>query len=128
MGAIHYVTSSKVWVFRLKVGPNRLVERHKARLVAQGFSQKQGLHYDETFSPVVRFDSLRTVIALAVQNSMIETTPDGCYNSIPEWRVARRCLHEAARSLLLKPCRDRSHPLLAQNPFGIVQCRVAAVW
>ena len=58
------------WVFKLKIGPNGLVERHKARLVAQGFSQKYGLDYDETFSPVVRFESLRTVIALAVQNGM----------------------------------------------------------
>ena len=58
------------WVFKLKVGPDGLVERHKARLVAQGFSQKHGLDYDETFSPVVRFESLRTVIALAVQNGM----------------------------------------------------------
>ena len=58
------------WVFKLKVGPDGQVERHKARLVAQGFAQKQGLDYDETFSPVVRFESLRTVIALAVQNDM----------------------------------------------------------
>ena len=63
-------TVGSKWVFKLKVGPDGLVERHKARLVAQGFSQKQGLDYDETFSPVVRFESLRTVIALAVQNSM----------------------------------------------------------
>ena len=58
------------WVFKLKVGSDGQVERHKARLVAQGFAQKQGLDYDETFSPVVRFESLRTVIALAVQNGM----------------------------------------------------------
>ena len=58
------------WVFKLKVGPDGQIERHKARLVAQGFAQKQGLDYDETFSPVVRFESLRTVIALAVQNGM----------------------------------------------------------
>ena len=58
------------WVFKLKVGSDGQVERHKARLVAQGFAQKQGLDYDETFSPVVRFESLRTVIALTVQNGM----------------------------------------------------------
>ena len=58
------------WVFKLKVGPDGMVHRHKARLVAQGFSQKYGLDYDETFSPVVRFESLRTVISLAVQNGL----------------------------------------------------------
>lgn len=58
------------WVFKLKVGPDGMVHRHKARLVAQGFSQKYGLDYDETFSPVVRFESLRTVIGLAVQNGL----------------------------------------------------------
>ena len=58
------------WVFKLKVGPDGLVQRYKARLVAQGFSQKHGFDYDETFYPVVRFESLRTVIALAVQNGL----------------------------------------------------------
>ena len=58
------------WVFKLKVGPDGSVERHKARLVIQGFSQKYGVDYNETFSPVVRFESLRTVIALAVQNGL----------------------------------------------------------
>ena len=58
------------WVFKLKVGADGSVERHKARLVAQGFSQKFGSDYDETFCPVVRLESLRTVIALAVQNGL----------------------------------------------------------
>ena len=58
------------WVFKLKTGADGLVERHKARLVAQGFSQKFGSDYDETFCPVVRFESVRTVIALAVQNGL----------------------------------------------------------
>ena len=41
--------------------------RYKARLVAQGFTQKFGADYDETFPPVVRLESLRTLIALSVQ-------------------------------------------------------------
>ena len=46
------------------------MERHKARLVAQGFSQKFGDEYDETFCPVVRFESVRTIIALAAQHGL----------------------------------------------------------
>ena len=44
------------------------MERYKARLVAQDFSQKYGIDYDEIFFPVVRSESIRTVIALAAQN------------------------------------------------------------
>lgn len=57
-------------VFKAKIGADGSVERHKARLVAQGSSQKYGLDYDETFSPIVCLESLRTVIALAVQNNL----------------------------------------------------------
>ena len=60
------------WVYKTKKSANGVVERHKARLVAQGFSQKYGQDYDEIFSPVVRFESLREwlYIALAVQNGL----------------------------------------------------------
>ena len=58
------------WVFKHKVDADGLVERHKARLVAQGCSQRFGLDYDKTFCPVVRFESVRTMIALAVQNGL----------------------------------------------------------
>ena len=52
------------WVLKLKAMPDGSV-KHKARLVAQGFTQKPGVDYDETYSPVVRFASLRALFALA---------------------------------------------------------------
>ena len=55
------------WVFKVKLGADGSVERYKARLVAQGFTQKYGSDYDETFCPVVRQESLRVLIAPSVQ-------------------------------------------------------------
>ena len=46
------------WVFKEKMGADNTTERYKARLVAQGFSQKRGLDYDETCSPVSRTESV----------------------------------------------------------------------
>ena len=63
------LVSSK-WIFKHKVGSTGLVERYKARLVAQGYSQRPGVDYDKMFSPVVRSESIRAVIALAAQNNL----------------------------------------------------------
>ena len=46
------------------------MKQHKAWLVAQGLFQKYGVDYDETFCPVVRFKSVRTVIALAAKHDL----------------------------------------------------------
>ena len=58
------------WVFKRKRDADGNVERHKARLVAQGFTQKSGIDYDETFCPVVRFESIRAIIALAAKHNL----------------------------------------------------------
>ncbi len=58
------------WVFKVKHQSDGRVERYKCRLVAKGYSQKYGVDYDETFSPVVRFSSIRTLLYFAVQNNL----------------------------------------------------------
>ena len=58
------------WVFKRKYDSGGNMKQHKSRLVAQGFLQKHGVDYNETFCPVVRFESVRTVIALAAKHDL----------------------------------------------------------
>lgn len=58
------------WIFKRKIGSDGNVSSYKARLVAQGFSQRPGVDYEETFAPVIRFESVRTIIALSAKHNM----------------------------------------------------------
>ena len=57
------------WVFRAKKDSMRNIVRHKARLVVKGYAQKHGIDYDEVFSPVVRLEYIRILIAIAAQEN-----------------------------------------------------------
>ena len=50
-------------VLRFKQKTDETTERYKARLVTKGYIQQEGINYDEMFSPVVRFTSIRLIIA-----------------------------------------------------------------
>ena len=58
------------WVFKCKLDDKGNVSRYKAQLVAQGFSQRPGEDYNETFAPVAHFGSIRTLLAYTVYRNM----------------------------------------------------------
>lgn len=58
------------WVYKVKFDVDGEVDRHKARLVARGFRQMYGLEYWETFSPVMRMESLRKIFAIAASKNL----------------------------------------------------------
>ncbi|WVZ52358.1 hypothetical protein U9M48_003428 [Paspalum notatum var. saurae] len=53
------------WVFKNKQGEDGMVVRNKARLVAQGFCQKEGIDYEETFAPIAHLEAIRILLAFA---------------------------------------------------------------
>src|SRR5581483_8045317 len=57
------------WVFRNKLDEHGTVIRNKARLVAQGYRQEEGIDYDETFAPVARLEAIRLFLAFAAHKN-----------------------------------------------------------
>ncbi|KAD4177966.1 hypothetical protein E3N88_26557 [Mikania micrantha] len=58
------------WVFRNKTDENGQIVKNKARLVVQGFSQEEGIDYDETFAPVARLEAIRLFLAYAALHKL----------------------------------------------------------
>ena len=53
------------WVYKVKRDEKRAVAKHKARLVVKGYAQRQGINYDEVFTPMAWLDKVHLLIALA---------------------------------------------------------------
>ena len=58
------------WVFKIKTKSDGTVDRYKARCCARGFSQRKGIDYQETYSPVVRYESVRILLAVVAFNDL----------------------------------------------------------
>ena len=58
------------WVYKTKRDSNGEVVRFKARLVAKGYTQRYGIDYEETYAPVVRYTSVRILMALAAEKNL----------------------------------------------------------
>jgi hypothetical protein len=59
------VVSSK-WIYKIKHSTDGSIEKYKARFVARGFSQKEEIDYEETFTPAARYTSIRAILAIAI--------------------------------------------------------------
>jgi len=55
------------WVYKTKYKEDGSIEKHKAQLVAKGYSQQPGVDFNEAFAPIAHMETIRTVLAIAAQ-------------------------------------------------------------
>ena len=55
------------WIYKVKYAADGSIKKFKAMFVAKGYAQKEGIDYEETFAPIARYTSIRSVIPLVAQ-------------------------------------------------------------
>jgi hypothetical protein len=55
---------SSKWIYKTKHSVDGSIKKHKVRFMARGFSQKEGIDYEQTFAPVARYTSIRAILAI----------------------------------------------------------------
>jgi len=63
------------WVYMIKTNSDGTIAKFKARLVAKGFTRTKGIDYDQTFSPVVKYESIRTMLELPLLLNKVCNSP-----------------------------------------------------
>ena len=64
----HQTIIGTKWIFKNKLNEEGKIIRNKARLVAQGYVQEEGINYEETYAPVARLDAIRLLFSFACAN------------------------------------------------------------
>ncbi|KAD5961638.1 hypothetical protein E3N88_13111 [Mikania micrantha] len=59
------------WIYKTKLNEKGEIDKFKARLVVKGYAQQKGINYNEVFAPVARWDTIRTLVAVAAHNSWV---------------------------------------------------------
>ena len=54
------------WIYKIKHAVDGKIEKYKERFVARGFSQNEGIDYEENFAPIARYTTIKSVLGLAV--------------------------------------------------------------
>lgn len=87
------------WVYKMKLNPNGIIDRYKARLVVKGFHQWLGLDFHDTFSPVIKPITIRLLLSLAMSFGW----------SITHLDVLNAFLHD-----------DLDEPIFIKQPIGFM--------
>jgi hypothetical protein len=86
------------WVFQIKHKANGGVDNYKVTLVAKGFFQTQGVNFDRTYAPMVKFISIKTMLALCC-NTQFGRSPNRRETCFSKWRICGGCLHDATKGV-----------------------------
>ncbi|GJU62131.1 zinc finger, CCHC-type containing protein [Tanacetum coccineum] len=102
------------WIFKRKMKVDRTIDKFKARLVIQGFRQKEGIDYFDTYAPVARITTIRLLLALAYSQS--SDPSNGCQNSILEW-FSMKDMGDADVILGIKIKRENKGIIITQSHY-----------
>ena len=89
------------WVFKIKTRSDGSIEQYKAYLVAKGFTKEYGIDYEETFTPVARLSSIRTLLAVAASRQWKPFQMDVKYAFLNG---------DLSEEVYMQPPLDLSHP------------------
>ena len=100
------VVTSK-WIQKIKHVADGSIEKYKETFVARGFSQKEGVDYEETFALVARYTSIRSVLALA---------------SVMKWKIHQMDVKTAFLNGVVEEEVYVEHPLGFKHMIGSLMC------